>query len=150
MKLSFRDAVPEDWDAIKKLHVEQQAKQGSHFELPFLFGWPFPVVHVGVDKNGVIRSCRYCEAVPEMRFIGIDPRATAQAQRDADGFCYVLKLKGFRELSCCVPREAEAGSCPTCKQPLPGKLVKAISKPLIRAKFRCIDKEQSLFSRDLR
>jgi hypothetical protein len=134
VKLSFRNAVPEDWDAIKMLHVEQQKVQGSSYELPFLFGPQFPVVLVGCDEEGVIRQCFYVESVAELRFVGCDPHATAMSQREADGLCYVLKLLGFRVLDCFVPRA----------------LKKAISKPLIRAKFRCIDKEFSLFARDLR
>jgi len=134
MRLSFRNAVPEDWDALKTLHLEQQKAQGSDYELPFLFGPQFPVVLVGCDDEGVIRQCFYVEAVAEMRFIGCDPRCTALSQREAAGLFYVLKLLGFRWCECFVPRP----------------LKKMIHKPLRRAGFDCVDKELSHYTRDLR
>ena len=133
-RITYRDATPEDWPAIKVFHVEQQRLQKTNYELPWLWGENFPVVLVGVDRNGKLRNCFYTELVPELRFVGCDPIATAFSQREADGLCYVLKLMGFRCLDCFVPRA----------------LKKAIAKPLSRAKFRCKDKEFSLFARDLR
>ena len=133
-KISYREAVPSDWPKIQELHSEQQGLQGTNYELPWLWGKNFPVVLVGIDDDGCIRNCFYTELVPELRFVGCDPRATAFSQREADGLCYVLKLMGFRYLECFVPRQFK----------------KAISKPLKRARFKDKDKELSYFSRDLR
>lgn len=133
-RITYRDATPEDWEDIKSFHVEQQRLQKTNYELPWLWGKNFPVVLVGIDEDGKLRNCFYTELVPELRFVGCDPRATAFSQREADGLCYVLKLMGFRYLECFVPR----------------KLKKAISKPLKRARFKDKDKELSYFSRDLR
>lgn len=134
MKLVFRNAVPGDWEAIAALHKDQQATQGTNFELPWLFSPPVVQILVGVDESGVIRHCFYGEAVIEMRHIGCDPRCTAQAQRQSEGFAYVLKLMGYRWLEVFVPR----------------KLAKSIGKPLRRAGFTCVDKELAHFTRDLR
>jgi hypothetical protein len=135
-RITIRDATPEDWPAIQAFHVEQQRRQHTRYELPDLFAnrKQFPVIHVGVDESGAIRQCYYCEAVAELRFVGCDPRATAFAQREADGLAYVLRLMGFRYLECFVPR----------------KLKKAIRKPLKRARFKNKDRQLSYFSRDLR
>lgn len=133
-KISYRNATPEDWPAIMAFHIEQQQKQQSDFELPYLFTKQFPVVLVGEDEDGKLRNCFYCEAVAELRFVGCDPRATAFSQREADGLCYLLRLMGFRWLETYVPR----------------RLAKMIGKPLKRAKFQCVDSELSHFTRDLR
>lgn len=134
MKLSFRNAEPSDWEALKLLHVEQQQAQGTKFELPNLFSKQFPIVIVGCDDAGVIRQCFYVESVAELRFIGCDPHATALSQREADALCYWLKLLGFRWLECFVPRQ----------------LAKAIAKPLRRARFKYKGKSLAYFTRDLR
>lgn len=134
MKLSFRDAVPDDWPTIQQLHAKQQEAQGTSYELPVLFGKQFPIALVGCDDEGVIRQCFYVESVAELRFIGCDPKATALSQREADGLCYVLKKLGFRYLECYVPRELKG----------------AISKPLKRARFEDKEQELAYFSRDLR
>ncbi len=130
----MRAAEREDWVAIRRLHVEHQAAQGTSYELPNLFAPPVVLALVGVDESGAIRNVVYAEAVAELRFVGCDPVATAFSQRDADGFAYVLRMMGYRCLDCYVPRF----------------LKKAISKPLRRAKFVCKDEEFSLFTRDLR
>lgn len=134
MKLVFRSAEPGDWEAIVALHRDHQAAQGTTYELPWLFRHPIVSAIVGVDEDGALRHCFYGEAVIEMRHIGIDPRCTAQAQREADGFAYMLKAMGYRWLEVFVPR----------------KLAKSISKPLRRARFVCVDKELAHFTRDLR
>lgn len=134
MRLVFRDAVPSDWPAIVALHEDQKQAQGSHYELPYFFGPIFPAAIVGVDEQGEIKTCFYVEAVCELRFVGRNPKATAQAQRQADGLSYLLKCKGFRWLECFIPRS----------------LAKSIGKPLRRAKFECVDKALSHFTRDLR
>jgi hypothetical protein len=134
MKLSFRNAVLEDWPAIVKLHQDQQQAQGTSYELPYLFALNIPIALVGVDEERTIRQCFYCEAVAELRFVGCDPKATAFSQREADGLCYLLKLMGYRYLECFVPRQ----------------LKKMIRKPLLRARFEDKDEELSYFSRDLR
>lgn len=134
MKLTFRNAVPEDWPSLQQLHADQQAVQGSSYELPWLFSHPVVDAIVAVDEEGAVRHCFYGEAVIEMRHIGMDPRCTAQAQREAEGFAYLLKAKGYRWLECFVPR----------------KLKKSIGKPLRRAGFECVDKELSHFTKDMR
>lgn len=134
MKLVFRNAVPEDWPSLQQLHADQQAVQGTNFELPSLFSKQFPIVIVGSDDAGVIRQCFYVESVAELRFIGCDPKATALSQREADALCYWLKLLGFRWLECFVPKQFQ----------------RAISKPLRRAGFEYKGKELAYFSRDLR
>jgi hypothetical protein len=133
-RITYREATVDDWPVITFLHIEQQDKQKTSYELPYLFTPQFPVVLVGVDEDGAIRNCFYCEAVAELRFVGCDPKATAFSRREADGLCYYLKLKGFRFLECFVPRQ----------------LKKAIMKPLKRAGFEDKDEELSYFSRDLR
>ena len=133
-RITLRGATPEDWPAIVSLHVEQQKAQGTNYELPYLFGPQFPVVLAGVDDTGKILNVVYCEAVVEMRFVGCDAKATAFSRREIDGLAYVLKLKGFRWLECYVPRKLKA----------------LIGKPLMKAGFRCADRELSHFTKDLR
>jgi hypothetical protein len=133
-RITYRDATVADWPAIQSFHVEQQKLQNTSYELPWLFAPPIILAHVGVDEDGIIRDCYYCEAVAELRVVGIDPKATAFAQRQADGLAYVLRVKGYRYLECFVPRQ----------------LKKWISKPLKRARFEDKDSELSYFSRDLR
>lgn len=134
MKLSYRNAIVSDWDDIRALHIDQQQAQGTYYELPWLFSPTIPIALVGVDSDGVIRQCFYCEAVCELRFVGCNPKATALSQRESDGLCYVLKLMGYRWLETFVPRP----------------LAKMIGKPLRRAGFVCVDKELSHYTRDLR
>lgn len=134
-EISLRTAVPEDWDAIQKWHVEQQHQQGSNFELPYLFGQrQIPIVLVAEDESGTIRGALYVELVGELRFVGCDPKVTAVGWRAADGLCFLLKQMGIRYLETFVPK----------------KLKRFISKPLKRAGFTDMDQELSYFSRDLR
>lgn len=134
-EISLRTAVPEDWDAIHRFHVEQQHQQGSNFELPYLFGQrQIPIVLVAEDESGTIRGALYVELVGELRFVGCDPKVTAVGWRAADGLCFLLKQMGIRCLDCFVPKKLKA----------------KIRKPLERAGFTCIDKDQSIFTRDLR
>jgi hypothetical protein len=132
--LAFRNAEPDDWLDLVKLHENQQQMQGTSYELPYLFGRMFPVVIVGCDQDGVIKQCFYVESVAELRFIGCDPKATALSQRESAGLSYVLKALGFRWLETYVPR----------------KLAAMIGKPLKRAGFTCADEELAHFTRDLR
>lgn len=133
-KIVLREATPEDWPAIVQLHCEQQAAQGTNYELPALFGPQIAVVLVGVDERGTIHNCIYVERIAEMRFVGCDAKATAFSRREADGLAYLLKLKGYRYLECYVPR----------------KLKKYIEKPLRLAGFQDKEAELAYFSRDLR
>lgn len=133
-RILYRDAVKDDWPAIVQLHREQQEKQGTDFELPWLWGKTIALALVGAEDSGKIRNCIYVESVAELRFVGCDPRATAFGRREADGIAYVLKLLGFRYWECFVPRQ----------------LKKAISKPLLRAGFEDKEPELAYFSRDLR
>jgi hypothetical protein len=132
--ITLREAVPEDWPAIVKLHLEQQAAQGSNYELPYLFNPQIAIALVGVDAMGTIRNCVYVETIAEMRFVGCDPKATAFSRREIEGLAYVLKLRGFRWLECFVPR----------------KLKRMIQKPLRKAGFDCVDRELAHFAKDLR
>lgn len=133
-KIVLREARKEDWQVIEQIHRDHQAAQGSSYDLPNLFALPVILALVGVDENDAIRNVVYAEAIAELRFVGCDPVATAFSQREADGFAYVLRNLGYRCLDCCVPRS----------------LKKMIGKPLRRARFKCIDQEFSLFTRDLR
>jgi hypothetical protein len=132
--ITLREAVPEDWPAILKLHLEHQAAQGSNYELPYLFNPQIAIALVGVDTMGTIRNCVYVEAIAEMRFVGCDAKATAFSRREIEGLAYVLKLRGFRWLECFVPR----------------KLKRMIQKPLRKAGFECVDRELAHFAKDLR
>ncbi len=132
--VSLRRATPDDWPTIQRLHAEQQAAQGTDYELPYLFAPYIAIALVGVDESGAIRNCIYVETIAEMRFVGCDPRATALTWREITGLAYVLRLQGFRWLECFVPRP----------------LKKLIQKPLRRAGFECVDKELAHFTRDLR
>jgi hypothetical protein len=132
--ITLREATKGDWPAIIQLHVEHQAAQGTNYELPYLFGPQIAFALVGVDEEGKIHNCIYVEAVAEMRFVGCDAKATACSRREIAGLAYVLKLKGFRWLECYVPR----------------KLKRLISKPLQKSGFRCVDRELSHFTKDLR
>ena len=132
--IHLRLATPEDWPAIERLHREQQAAQGTDYELPWLFGPSIAVALAGVDGQGRLRNCIYVEQVAELRFVGCDAAATAFGRRQIHGLCYALRLKGFRWLECFVPRPLKA----------------AIGKPLTKAGFVCVDRELSHFARDLR
>ena len=133
-QISLRQARPEDWAAIVQIHREHQAKQGTNYELPYLFHPQIAVALVGTDETGTIQNCIYVEKIAEMRFVGCDAKATAFSRREIAGLAYVLKLQGFRWLECFVPR----------------KLKKMIQKPLRRAGFDCVDKELAHFAKDLR
>jgi hypothetical protein len=132
--ITLRQATPEDWPVIQKLHHEHQSAQGTNYELPWLFGPSIAIALVGVDEDGAIRNCVYVERIAELRFVGCDARATAFSRREVEGLTYLLKLQGFRWLECFVPRQ----------------LKKMIQKPLLRAGFRCVDRELAHFARDLR
>lgn len=137
-QISLRNAEPADWPAIEALHKEQQAKQGTNYELPKLFGGKMiAIVLVGCDDTGKIHNCIYVEAVAEMRTIGCSTHATMIGQQAADGLCFVLQQMGFRFLECYVPRSL-------------GKASKTISKLLLGARFKSKVKEFRYFSRDLR
>jgi hypothetical protein len=139
--ITLRQATPQDWPAIQRLHVAHQAAQGTNYELPNLFGPAIAIALVGVDpgphgtgEGGAIRNCIYVETIAELRFVGCDPKATAFGRREIEGLTYVLKLQGFRWLECFVPRP----------------LKKMIQKPLQRAGFTCVDRELAHFAKDLR
>lgn len=132
--ITLRQATPQDWPAIQRLHVSHQAAQGTNYELPNLFGPAIAIALVGVEEDGVVKSCIYVERIAELRFVGCDPKATAFGRREIDGLSYVLKLQGFRWLECFVPRP----------------LKKMIQKPLERAGFACVDRELAHFAKDLR
>jgi hypothetical protein len=134
VKLSFRNATRDDWEAIQQLHRDQQAAQETDYELPWLFSHPIKGVIVGCDAAGVIRQCFYGEAVIEMRFVGCDPRMTAQSQRQARGFAFIFMQQGYRWMECFVPRP----------------LMRMIGKPLRRAGFECVDEELAHFTMDMR
>lgn len=133
-KITLREAEKEDWPAIVALHLEQQRRQGTNYELPYLFGPEIALCVVGVDAAGAVRSCAYVERIAELRFVGSDPRVTAAARKEAPGLAYILKQKGYRWLECFVPRQ----------------LAGAIGRPLARAGFVCADGELSHYTLDLR
>ncbi|MGC2400638.1 MAG: hypothetical protein WA510_12670 [Acidobacteriaceae bacterium] len=133
-RVTLRLATREDWPAIQQLHREHQSRQGTNYELPWLFGPAIAVALVGVEESGVIRNCVYVERIAELRFVGCDARATAFCRREIEGVTYLLKLQGFRWLECFVPR----------------RLKKIIQKPLLRAGFDCVDRELAHFAKDLR
>jgi hypothetical protein len=133
-RVMLRQATREDWPAIQQLHREHQTKQGTNYELPWLFGPAIAVALVGVEESGIIRNCVYIERVAELRFVGCDAQATAFCRREVDGLSYLLKLQGFRWLECFVPRP----------------LKRMIQKPLLRAGFVCVDRELAHFAKDLR
>ena len=143
-RITLRQATQQDWPAIKRLHREHQAAQGTNYELPNLFGPSIAIALVGVEDpgphgaggtgGGAIRNCIYVETIAELRFVGCDPKATAFGRREIEGLSYVLKLQGFRWLECFVPRQ----------------LKKMIQKPLRRAGFVCVDRELAHFAKDLR
>ena len=133
-RITLRPATHDDWPAIEQLHQEQQAAQGTDYELPNLFGAAIAIALVGVEDTGRIRTCLYVERIAELRFVGRDPIATAFCRREIAGLSYVLKLQGFRWLECFVPRP----------------LQKQIHKPLERAGFACVDHELAHFAKDLR
>ena len=154
-RITLRQATPQDWPLIQRLHREHQAAQGTNYELPNLFGPAIAIALVGVEEGGphpgqhpgahgaggaggtvggAIRNCIYVETIAELRFVGCDPKATAFGRREIEGLSYVLKLQGFRWLECFVPRQ----------------LKKMIQKPLRRAGFACVDRELAHFAKDLR
>jgi hypothetical protein len=130
----LRPATREDWPAILQLHHAQQTAQGTHYELPNLFGQAIAIALVGVEDNGAIRTCLYVERIAELRFVGGDAIATAFSRRQIAGLSYVLKLQGYRWLECFVPRPFK----------------KLIQKPLQQAGFTCVDEELAHFAKDLR
>ncbi len=133
-RITLRQATPADWPAIRQLHREHQASQGTDYELPDLFHPIICVVLAGVDDEGVIRNCVYVETIAELRVVGCDPKAIAFGRRDIQGLSKALKSAGFRWLECFVP------------QPLK----QMIQKPLERAGFTCVDRELAHFTKDLR
>lgn len=136
-RLELRMARPSDWPSIVSLHEQQQRLQGTHYELPDLFGkhrGAIPLALVTVDENDQILNAVYVERIAEVRLVGIDPRATAFARRDIDGIAYLLQAQGYRWLECFVPRE----------------LAEPIGKPLCAAGFDCKERELVHFTKDLR
>jgi hypothetical protein len=104
------------------LHEQQQQLQGTNYELPDFFGKhrsSIAVALVTIDENDEIQNVVYVERVAEMCFIGIDPKATAVAQREINGLRYLLNLQGYRWMHVLVPSFLRA----------------AIAKPLRRAGF---------------
>ena len=81
-RITLRQAARQDWPRILELHREQQAMQGTNYELPWLFGSSIAVALVAVEESGAIRGCIYVETVAELRFVGCDPKATAFGRRD--------------------------------------------------------------------
>lgn len=132
--VKLRFAEPADWPAIQALHIEHQRRQGTNYELPYLFAPYIAVALVGIDDQGTIRNCIYVEKTAELRFVGCDAKATALSWREAHGLGYVLKAMGFRWLECFVPRKMKA----------------MIEKPLHKAGFECVDDDLAHFSKDLR
>lgn len=132
-RVSLRNAQPEDWPEIQRLHAEQNAKHGTNYELPYLWGQHIAVALVG-ERDGRIVQALYVERVAEMCFVGADPKGTAYARREIDGLAWILKGQRFRWLHCLVPKQ----------------LAEAIAKPLKRAGFDNRADEIALFTRDLR
>jgi hypothetical protein len=127
-----------DMKDIAAWHKEQNERDGTNYPLVRLFNSDgtlsqrVPVALVG-EKDGEPKQALYVERVGELLFAGCDPEATAFARRDIDALAAVLYWQGYRALHCKVPRET----------------AKSVSKPLIRAGFRCVDDEFSHFFKDL-
>lgn len=143
--LVTRFATPEDWPRIRALHLEQNEKWGTHYELPYLWTDNIPVAVVAVDDGGTIREAFYVERTAELRFIGVDPRATAHLRRESEALAYILRSLGYRWLECFVPvtrrwwqfwRKTD--------------LVRMIRKPLLKAGFDATGTKLAHFTRDMR
>ena len=137
--LTTRFAKKEDWPRILELHREQCKKWGTNYELPYFWSPNIPVALVAVDENGLIHEAFYVERTAELRFVGVNPRATAHLQRESRGLAYVLRHLGYRWLECFVPR----------KKVRRLDLVKSIAKPLQRAGFKDKTKDFAHFALDM-
>jgi hypothetical protein len=123
---------------IREWHHHQNVRDKTTYPLAPIFNpdgtltTRVPVALIG-EKEGVPRQALYVERVGELLFAGCDPTATAFARRDIDGLADVLRWLGYGALHCKVPRGT----------------AKFVSKPLIKAGFRCVDDEFSHFFKDL-
>lgn len=128
-KIELRNARPEDWPAIERLHHEQNAKWGIQYEAPRP-GPHIAVALVGEDRSGKIVQAVIVERVAEMCLYGFSPMATANSRRDIRGLRYLLEMQGYRWLHCLVP----------------SFLREAISKPLRKAGFLDRSNELATFT----
>lgn len=107
MSVEFRIAQPSDWPTIQRLHAEQNAEQGTNTALPQIFeGKGFArniALAIMAERDGVPVQVRWYINVPELCFAGMDPVATAAAQRAAEMDAFLLRAMGFTGTNCKVP-----------------------------------------------
>jgi hypothetical protein len=131
-KIELRNARPEDWPQIQRLHYEQNERWGFDYEAPFA-GPHIATALVAEDSEGKIVQAVIVERIAEMSLYGFSPKATAHSRRDIDGLRYLLTLQGYRWMHVLVPSFLRA----------------AIAKPLKRAGFLDRSEEISTFTIEL-
>lgn len=111
MSVSWRVAIPQDLQAIKRLWDEQErrfAGSGIPVDRPELFltpdamdspFYPYrpPIVFASVaEREGKIVALRITEAVLEVQFVGDDREAIASLGKELTADAHLAKRMGFR------------------------------------------------------
>jgi hypothetical protein len=140
-KIILRPATPDDLPIIRRLHAEQNERDGTSYPLPLFFtgrdpSQRVPVSLVGVEEDtGNIVQAIWIERRAELMFAGCDnPKATAFARRDIDAMAAVLGWLGYTGLHCDAPLA----------------VAEAVWKPLEKAGFEQNDERLAHFYKDLR
>lgn len=130
----------EDAAFIRKLHAEQNQRDGTSYPCPRMFNPDgslsihTPVVLVGKrDDDEAPVQAIWVERRAELMFAGCDAKATAFARRDIDALIAVLSWQGYQGLHCEVP------AC----------WADAIGKPLYKSGFDQTDGRLAHFFREV-
>lgn len=125
---------------IRKLHAEQNHRDGTSYPCPRMFNADgtisahTPVVLVGKpDGEESIVQAIWVERRAELMFAGCDAKATAFARRDIDALMAALAWQGYQGLHCEVPIA----------------LAESIAKPLTKAGFTQTDDRLAHFFREV-
>jgi hypothetical protein len=133
----LRPARPADLADMRRWHREQNERDGTCYPLTPIFcadgtlSKTVPLALVGMEGETPVNAF-YVELVPELMFIGCNPKATACERRDVEAVLSVLRWQGYSGLNCRVPRIR----------------LDSIRKPLEKAGFRSTEKELVNFFRD--
>lgn len=102
--VEFVVATERDLPLIEHLHAQQNEKNGTTHALPKLFTPLVPIVLIGYEGRTPVQAL-YVELVPELRFAGCDPKATAHSRREAGRIFYALQSMGHSGVQCKVPND---------------------------------------------
>jgi len=124
MRLTLRNAQPKDMPTLRKLHAEQNERDGTAYPLPELFtpDGKFAdgiALALAVEKDGEVLQGIYFAVGLEMCFAGCNPQATAFARREIIAVKYTLRHLGYQWIRSMIPKS----------------IVKILEKPMKRTGF---------------